>query len=454
MWDKYKINYTKTLTLSIPVIIAQLGQITVGLVDNIMIGQLGRTELASASFTNTLFSIIIFLGMGFSFALTPLVGKEFGSKNIKQINSWFKNGLITNSLMGLFLVATLTVITFLMPYMGQPQSVIEPSINYMITLLLSIFPMMIFFNFKQFAEGIGNTKIAMNIMLISNVVNIIGNYIFMFGKLGAPEMGLTGAGVGTLISRIVMAGAFIVVFYRHSLFAPFKKALSTELISIAKIKEITKLGIPMGGQMIMEAFAFGFCAIMMGWASELGMAAHQIAINLTTIGFMIYQGLGSGTMIRVSHYRGEHSLKGIKEATESGLHIMLAYSVISMSLFIGARNILPQTFTADVEVINLAAQMLVVCAFFQLFDGIQIIIAGSLRGLADANIPSFFTFVSYFLVAIPFSYASAFIWGYGEIGIWFGFPVGLFVAATLYYCRYFYLTRRKENLVLATVEIK
>lgn len=451
MFDKQKINYSKTLKLSIPVIIAQLGQITVGLVDNIMIGSLGRTELASASFTNTIFSLIIFLGMGFSFALTPLVGKAFGSNNQNQMNSWFKNGLITNSLMGLILVAILTVLTLFMPYMGQPQSVIDPSINYMITLLLSIFPMMIFFNFKQFSEGIGNTKIAMNIMIISNVINIIGNYIFMFGKLGAPEMGLTGAGVGTLISRIVMAACFIWVFYNHKLFAPFKKAFALEKLSINKIKELTKLGIPMGGQMIMEAFAFGFCAIMMGWASELGMAAHQIAINLTTIGFMIYQGLGAGTMIRVSHYRGMQSLQGIKDATTSGLHLMLAYSVLSMTLFIGARNILPQIFTSDVEVIKLAAQMLVICAFFQLFDGFQIIFSGSLRGLADANIPTLFTFISYFLISIPFSYASAFLWGYGEVGIWFGFPIGLSIAAALYYSRYYYLTRTKAEVIVAKV---
>lgn len=435
-------EYKKTLRLSIPVIIAQAGQITVGMIDNIMIGKLGTTPFAAASFTNTLFNLVLIFGLGYSFALTPLVGKSWGEKDHKTIGSWIKNGLMANAFMGVILVLVLLIMYFMIPFMGQPESVLQPSKDYLMILTISVFPMMVFYGYKQFAEGVGDTKTAMKIMLWANIINTIGNYIFMYGKLGAPVMGLQGAGVGTLISRIFMAVAFIVLFYKKEQYELFVKLYNQSSFCWKRFMKVVKLGIPLGGQTVMEACAFGLCAIMMGWVGEIGMAAHQIAITLSTLGFMIYQGLGAGTTIRVSHYKGQNNKEGIVRATKTAIMIMIIYSTFSVLLYWGARNILPLMFTQDPTVIQLAAQMLIVCGLFQLVDGIQIVIAGTLRGLADARIPAVITFISYFMLSIPFSYMSAFVWGYGAVGIWFGFPLGLFVCACLFQLRYKILIKR------------
>lgn len=435
-------EYKKTLRLSIPVIIAQAGQITVGMIDNIMIGKLGTTPFAAASFTNTLFNLVLIFGLGYSFALTPLVGKSWGEEDHKTIGSWIKNGLMANAFMGVILVLVLLIMYFMIPFMGQPESVLQPSKDYLMILTISVFPMMVFYGYKQFAEGVGDTKTAMKIMLWANIINTIGNYIFMYGKLGAPVMGLQGAGVGTLISRIFMAVAFIVLFYKKEQYELFVKLYNQSSFCWKRFMKVVKLGIPLGGQTVMEACAFGLCAIMMGWVGEIGMAAHQIAITLSTLGFMIYQGLGAGTTIRVSHYKGQNDKEGIVRATKTAIMIMIIYSTFSVLLYWGARNILPLMFTQDPTVIQLAAQMLIVCGLFQLVDGIQIVIAGTLRGLADARIPAVITFISYFVLSIPFSYMSAFVWGYGAVGIWFGFPLGLFVCACLFQLRYKILIKR------------
>ncbi|MEA3505238.1 MAG: MATE family efflux transporter [Bacteroidota bacterium] len=441
-WKQRSSEYKKTLSLSVPVIIAQAGQITVGLIDNVMIGQLGTIPFAAASFTNTLFTLILIFGMGFSFALTPLIGKSRGEKDSKAVANWIKNGLLANLVMGIILALILCGLYIAMPYMGQPNSVIDMSQNYLSILIISVIPMMLFYAYKQIAEGIGDTRTAMKIMLWANLVNTAGNYIFIFGKFGAPEMGLIGAGIGTLLARIFMAVAFIVLFAKNQKFKTLSNLLRKSIFSWNKFKQVTQLGIPLGAQIVIEASAFGLCAIMMGWLNEKGMAAHQIAISLSTLGFMIYQGLGSGTTIRVSHYKGENDKEGIKRATKTGMHLMYVYCIFSILLFIGGRNSLPLLFTHDTLVIKLAAQMLIVCAAFQLYDGIQIILVGTLRGLADARVPLIITFISYFLISIPFSYCSAFMWGFNEVGIWFGFPVGLIVSSSLFQMRYKYLLKR------------
>lgn len=441
-WKPETEEYRKTLSLSIPVIIAQAGQITVGLIDNVMIGQLGTTAFAAASFTNTLFSLVLIFGMGYSFALTPLIGKSWGEKDYISIGSWTKNGLFANAFMGLVLALLLLILYALIPYMGQPESILKASRSYLAILISSVIPMMIFYGYKQFAEGIGDTKTAMKIMLWANAINTLGNYVFMYGKFGAPEMGLTGAGIGTLLARIFMALAFIILFYKNHKYKQFAKLYKQSTFCLHRFVNVIKLGIPLGGQIVMEASAFGLCAIMIGWLSEVDIAAHQIAITLSTLGFMIYQGLGAGTTIRVSHYKGEKNKEGIIRATKTAMNLMYLYSAIIVIVFVGARHLLPLLFTTDRNVIKLAGQMLIVCGIFQLVDGIQIILAGTLRGFADAKVPAFITFISYFILSIPFSYFSAFKWGFGAVGIWFGFPLGLLVCSTLFQIRYKYILKK------------
>lgn len=435
-------EYKKTLALSLPVIIAQAGQITVGLADNMMIGHLGRTELAAASFTNTLFQLIVIFGMGFSFSLTPLVGQQMAHKNYSKIGEWLKNGLRANFSLGIILVVILGILALLIPYMNQPDSIIVPSREYMLLLILSVLPMQMFYAFKQFFEGIGNTKISMIIMLFANIINIVGNYIFMYGRFGYPEMGLLGAAVGTVLSRIFMIVAAYICFANFPPFSIYYKSYKKQVSDIVQVKKLYSLGIPLGGHMVMEASAFGLCTIMMGWINVISLAAHQIALSLSTLGFMVYQGIGAATTIRVSHLVGEDNFEKIKSIKTVSIQICFIYCLFIIALFILGREFLPQLFTSDEGVIRLASGMLVLCAIFQISDGAQIIIAGVLRGFADVKMPAIITFLSYFVIALPVSYIAAFKFGAGAIGMWYGFPVGLTAAYLMFYFRYKRILRK------------
>lgn len=436
------VEYKRTLALSLPVIIAQAGQITVGLVDNMMIGHLGCTELAAASFTNTLFQLVVIFGMGFSFALTPIVGYRMASRDYNSIGMSLKNGLLANISMGILLAVVLGILTLFVPFMNQPDSIIETSINFMLLLMLSILPMQCFYCFKQFYEGIGDTRISMIIMLVANVINIFGNYVFMYGKFGCPEMGLYGAAVGTIISRLFMAIAPLVCLYRLKEFRKYFIGFKKSHFSLPGVKQLYLLGMPLGGQMVMEASAFGLCTIMMGWINEASLAAHQITLSLSTLGFMVYQGIGAATAIRVSHLIGESKIHKIKTIKTVSIQIMFIYCLFIICIFVGGRNLLPYLFTSDNNVVILASSMLVMCGVFQISDGAQIIIAGVLRGFADVRMPAIITFFAYFVIAIPISYYCAFTLKIGAVGMWYGFPVGLSIAYFLYYLRYKRLLRR------------
>ncbi|MCT4600319.1 MAG: MATE family efflux transporter [Marinifilaceae bacterium] len=429
-------EYKKTLLLSTPVIIAQAGQIMVGLVDNIMIGQLGYVDLAAASFTNTLFQLVVIFGMGFSFAVTPVVGQRLVTKDYKFIGRALKNGIVSNLLMGIIMVLIMIGLSFCIPFMHQPASIILKSTNFMLLLTVSIIPMQIFYVFKQFYEGIGNTKISMIVMLTANIINIIGNYCFMYGKFGCPELGLYGAAVGTILSRIYMMILQYVFLARKISFRKFYIGFKDSRVTLEGIKNFFVLGMPLAGQMVMEASAFGVCTIMMGWIDDISLAAHQIGVSLSTVGFMVYQGIGAATTIRVSHVIGEDNYKKISTINTVSIRLSLVYCLLIVLFYVLGRNILPLAFTDKKEVIDLAALMLIMCASYQLSDGIQIVLAGVLRGFADVKKPAVITFISYFIISLPFSYLCAFPLGFGAVGLWFGFPVGLTIASILYYYRY------------------
>ncbi|WP_439185093.1 MATE family efflux transporter [Carboxylicivirga taeanensis] len=433
-WRLFRPHYVETRRLALPVIIAQVGQITVGMVDNMMIGQLGKTELAAAAFANTLFSLPLIFGMGFAMAITPLVGQAHGQSNTSQLKFLKAGAYATNALMAFLLSMVCLALYQLMPYMHQPESIIGQSQKFFSIISLSIIPLMIFLSGKQLSEGLSNTRLAMTVTLMANVINIIGNYVLIFGKFGAPELGLYGAGWSTLIARIMMA-IVMTLFIRK-----LKPLTASDIkLSIGKmlqtIRSIIKLGIPMGLHIFSEASAFIVAGIMIGWISDTGLAAHQIVISLSTFGFMLYQGIGAGTTIRISQFSARQVPTLIKQASQASFQIVFVMVLIISSTFLLLRHWLPQLFTNDAEVIAMASDMIVVLVLFQLFDAVQIIYSSILRGMADATIPGILTIISYFGIAIPFSYWAAFAGGFGEIGIWLGFPVGLGICALLFHFR-------------------
>ena len=424
--------YKKNLSLAIPVIFSQIGQVTVNLADNMMVGHVGTTELAAASFAINVFHVGMLFGLGITMSLTPLVGQAFSNKKQTNIGSWLKNGTLVIFIASILLCSVMSSVVLFMDQMGQRPEVVKMAIPYYLIQVSSLIPLMLFFSFKQFLEGIGNTKIAMAITVATNILNIGLNYILIYGKLGFPVYGLNGAGYATLISRILMPVIFIlVIIYRKSLRTYLSEALNSGFERL-KIKRIVSIGLPIGLQMVIEVLSFSIGAIMLGWISKESIAGHQVAISMASMTYMISFGLSAGTTIRVSHAFGERDKNELKHAVLASLHMVIAFMSIMGLLFVALRNQIPLLFSVDPAVIEVAATLLVVGAFFQISDGVQVIFLGALRGMADVRVPMFIAFFCYIVVSLPVSYLLAFTFHFGYSGVWIGFVFGLSTAAVLF----------------------
>lgn len=424
--------YKKNLSLAFPVILSQVGQVSVSLVDNMMVGHKGTTELAAASFSNSIFMVGMLMGMGICMGLTPVVGKYFGQKNESQLGAYLKNGLFIHSIVAVVLVGLMCGVAFLLGYMGQPEEVSALAFPYFLVLVASIIPLLLFYSFKQFLEGLGNTKIAMVITLVSNLVNVVFNYLLIFGKFGFPEMGLLGAGISTLISRWLMPFMLLIYMVRHGEFVHLLQIARRASLQWSKIKELLSIGFPIGTQIVIEVLTFSVGAVMMGWIGTAQLAAHQIALGMASFTYMISLGVGAATTIHVSHEHGVRNYALIRRMIVASLHLVVLFMSVMGLLFVLLRFQLPRLFTSDSEVILIAGGLLIIAALFQVFDGLQVTLLSALRGLSDVRMPMFIAFLSYSVIGLPISYLCAFIFNFGATGIWLGFLFGLIAAAFLF----------------------
>jgi len=436
--------YRKNLILAIPVILSQIGQVTVNLVDNVMVGHVGTTELAAASFAINVFQVGMLFGMGITFGLTPLVGQAFSSRKKENVGQWLKNGMSVHFIFSLILCAVMASVVFFMDRMGQSEEVVKLAIPYYLIHVSSLIPLMLFFSIKQFFEGIGNTKMAMIITIIANLINIGLNYLLIYGNFGFPELGLNGAGFSSLIARSLMPVIFIWLVLKRPKMKQYLQTAYHSVFELRKIKQIISIGLPVGFQLVIEVLAFSFGAIMLGWISKESLAGHQVAIGFASMTYLISYGLASATTIRVSHAFGEHSENELKHTIFASLHIVIAFMSLMGFLFVVLRNQLPLIFTSDPEVIHVAAGLLIVGAFFQIFDGVQVVLLGALRGMADVRTPMFIAFFSYIMVSLPISYLLAFVFNMGSPGVWTGLVFGLATAAVLFGIRLKILLKKFE----------
>ena len=418
--------------MAVPVIFSQIGQVTVNLVDSIMVGHIGTTQLAAASFAINVFHVGMLFGLGITLGITPLVGHSLNAKASNNLGSWLKNSMLVNFIASILLCAAMSSVVFFMNRMGQSKEVVRMAIPFYLIHVSSLIPLMLFFSFKQFFEGIGNTKIAMIITIVINLVNIALNYLLIYGKLGFPAMGLNGSGCASLISRLIMPVIFLLVILRKPEFRTYLSDAIRAGFDKLKIRRIVSIALPIGLQMVIEILAFSIGAIMLGWISKESLAGHQVAISMASMTYMISFGLASGTTIRVSHAFGEHDRNELKQAIFASLHLVIAFMSLMGILFILLRNQLPLLFTSDPAVVEVAAGLLVVGAIFQIFDGTQVVLLGALRGMADVRIPMFLAFFSYIIVSLPISYLLAFTFNFGYYGVWTGFVFGLSTAAVLF----------------------
>ena len=428
--------------MALPIVISQAGQVIVQQVDTMMVGYVGTVELAAAAFANSIFVIGMVLVMGFTFGITPAVGLVLSENNKKYLQRLLVNAHLLNVSFALIISVILLLIAFAFPYMGQDTEVWQLSKPYYYTLIASLLPLIIFFTNKQFAEGIGNTKKALYVTISSNIINIILNYIFIFGKFGFPELGLLGAGISTLISRIYMAAMFVAIFKFGNTFKGYYSKLRISLIDKESLKRLYDLGMPISMQIVLEVAAFAFTAVMAGWLGVIPLAANQIAMGLSSISFMMIMGVGAATTIRVSHQMSSKDYNGLLMAAKASIHIVLTFMLGSAILFLIFRGSLPKLYTQDSAVIALASQMLIAAAIFQLFDGLQAIMISILRGLGDVKPAMKYAFIAYILINLPVGYFLAFTLEMGLAGLWIGFIFGLTVAAILYYMRFRKLVKR------------
>ncbi len=429
------LHVRENLKLAVPVMLSNLGHVLMGLCDNVMVGHVSALSLAAAGLANVAFNVLLLFGIGVSYAITPLVATADGEGNDKQITDTMRHGLVVNVVNGILLACVVVFGKDVLHHLNQPREVITLSLPYLSIITFSLIPVLIFQSFRQFAEGMSNTRIALIVVLGSNLLNVILNYILIYGHLGFPALGLNGAGYATFISRIIMAVGIIVYLYYHPRFKKFRTAFIPGVYSTSILRRLLHLGIPSGIQFIFEVTAFDFSLIMMGWLGSNALAAHQIVINLATLSYMVTSGLAAAGTIRVSYFSGRRDPGNLKRSSDTMLVLGMSVMMIFAMIFIGANTFLPHLYVNDVEVIQFASTLLIIAGLFQLSDGAQVICIAALRGLQDVKVPMVLIFVAYWLVGLPMGYWLAFNKGLGAQGIWLGLLTGLTMTAILMYTR-------------------
>ncbi len=428
--------YKDILKLAGPVALTQAGQILVQLIDNAMVGQLGTLPLAATSFASSISIIFLMLVMGMSLGLTPLVGEMYSSGNHRISANYLQNSLLLYGGMGVVVFVMMTAFIPLMSYMGQPADVVAVAIPYYKYITWSVFAFMLFAPFKQFLEGLGNTKVAMTIIITANAINVLFNWLLIYGHWGFPEMGVAGAGLATLISRLVTPFLIITYFWKRDSLRRYFDLFSRANFSWAKIKSLMKVGWPIALQFFLEVTSFSFLGIMMGWIGTVEIAANQIAILVSNVAFLILISIGSSVTIRVSHAYGQRDFGKIKKYAGAGYRLGLMWNAVIAVVFLLTRRFMPLIFNSDPTVVELASILLLLVALFQIPDGLQAISISILRGIQDVKIISVIALISYVLVGIPMGYLCAFVLGIGAYGLWIGITAGIVVAAIMGITRY------------------
>jgi MATE family multidrug resistance protein len=431
MLQKYYPHYRSLLKLAVPLVMTQAGQMTVLLVDTAMVGHVSTTALAAASFANNIYIVIMLFGLGVFLGITPLVSHARGANNDQQAAAIMKNGFALSALLLVGITSIGLSLTGLMPHMGQTEEVLRLSIPYYRMLVISTIPFLLFTLLKQIGEGLSNTIMAMAATITANLINVVLNYLLIFGKLGFPRFGLMGAGYATLIARIAMPLLLYAGFSTYKPIRHYFSLMHTAKATLRGVQNIFSVGLPIATQLILEVLAFSFSAVMMGWLGDVPLAANQVAMNLATFTFMIANGVAMATTIRVSFQLGSRDFESMERVCYSAVHLVLGYMGMCGLGFFLLRHQLPHIFTTDMRVVDQTASLLMIAAMFQLFDGLQIVCLGILRGFADVKAPMLFSGFSYIVVGVAVSYVCAFALKMGPVGIWYGFVAGLISAGTL-----------------------
>ncbi|WP_460545331.1 MATE family efflux transporter [Echinicola sediminis] len=438
----FKKHFSRTYHLAYPVMLSQLGHVMVGVADSMMVGRLGAEPLAAASLANSIFFVVMMFGTGISMAITPLVAAADGGGKLLKISRIFNHGFAINGFAGIFLFLLIVLAAPLLHYMNQPEKVVDLAIPYLGIITLSLIPVMFFQTFRQLLEGLSQTKQAMMITVLCNLVNIFLNWVLIFGHLGFSPMGLNGAGWATLISRVLMALIIWLYVWRAKRFRRYSIRFDFKRLYFPMFSKMLKIGVPTGFQFVFEVGAFSAAAIMMGWIGANALAAHQIAINLASISYMMAMGLSAAAMVRVGNQLGKNDIKTLREAGFTVFGMVLILMAVFAFLFVVLRNYLPLLYIDEVNVVEVTASLLVIAGLFQLSDGVQAVGLGALRGMADVTMPTVITLIAYWGIALPLGYFLAFHLGFKEQGVWYGLLIGLTITGGLLLYRFHRISKK------------
>jgi len=436
-----KEEISKTFKLAYPIMIGQLGIIMMGVVDSMMVGQLGPVPLAAASLGNSLIFLVLIIGIGCSVVISPIIAILVGGKRYSECGTYFRQSLLVNVVLSFIMLGIILLGVNFIQYLDQPPEVVELSIIYMTIVGLSAVPLMIYQTYKQFIEGLSIMKPAMIIAILANLINAFANWVLIFGKFGFPVFGIAGAAWATFVSRVFMALAIMFYVMRNDKFKQYDVNFHFRKLDFPIIKKILSLGLPSGFQYFFEVGAFTFAVIMIGWIGANELAAHQIAINLASISFMVVLGISQAASIRVGNAMGEQSVSKIRKAGFTGIIFGASTMFLAGITFIILNDFLPTLYINDKSVIEIASRLLIIAALFQLSDGTQAVGIGVLRGLTDVKGPTIITFIAYWVISLPIAYLLAFNFNLGVDGVWIGLFVGLTASALMLTFRFNYKSK-------------
>ena len=416
--------------------IGQLGMIILGFADTMMVGHHSTTELGAASFVNNIINLVIITATGFSYGLTPIVGGLFGREELPQAGRALRSALLANLMAGAIMMAALGILYFNIGNIGQPKELLPYIKPYYLVLLASIPFVMLFNAFKQFTDSITETRTSMWILLSGNLLNIIGNYVLIYGKAGMPEMGVVGAGVATLLSRVVMVALFLFVFLSRKKMRRYREGFFVLGWSRQLVRRLVSLGTPIALEMGMETASFSLSIIMVGWLGTIALASHQVMITISQFTFMVYYGLGVAVAVRTSYFNGQDDRDNVRHTVVAGLQVMVALELLLSGIIFLLRNHIGGWFTDSAEVSSTVISLMVPFFIYQFGDGLQINYANALRGIADVKPLMVIAFIAFFVISLPVGYFCGFVLNFGLVGVWMAFPFGLTSAGVMMWYRF------------------
>ena len=440
-------NHIKnTIYLAWPLVITQVGYIITGMVDTVFLGKIGPAEQAACILSNNLYILLLVFGIGVSYATTPLVTSANQNMDLLKKASLFKNSIFLNVSVSIICFIVLFLSSGLLKYMHQPEDVIKLAVPFFNVLIFSMIPISLFFTCKQYCEGLSNTRMALFISIIGNVINIVLNYLLIYGKFGFPELGYIGSAWASFISRVFMGFSFLYLIFKSPVTKEISAVYNRVKINKKELFHLAKIGLNAGLQLTFEVAAFVIAGLMAGTFGKEQIDAHGIALSIAAFTYMFASGISSASSIRAGIYKAQDNWLEIKQAAFSSIKLVMLIMGGFAILFLMINNFLPKVFSSDLQIVNLASKLLIIAALFQLFDGIQVTIVGILRGLEDFKIPTLISLVGYWIIALPLAYWLAFILKLETVGVWIGLLVSLIFAAIILFWRLNYLINKNLKI--------